>query len=140
MAGYVLAFDVGNRRIGVALASTVARLPAPLTVIDRQKTDDVFEEVVVLAHQYEAEVVVVGLPRGMKGQETDQTKSSREFAKGLSARLSVPVAMQDEAVTSVEAERRLKERGKPYDKGDIDAEAAAIILEDYLKTSIGRTA
>lgn len=140
MAGYALAFDIGNRRIGVALASTIARLPAPLTVIDRQKTDDVFEEVVNLVHQYEAEVVIVGLPRGLSGQETEQTKSAREFATELSARLSVPVAMQDEAVTSVEAERRLQERGKPYDKGDIDAEAAAIILDDYLKTSYGRTA
>lgn len=139
-SGYVLALDVGNRRIGVALASVIARLPAPLTVIDRNKTADVVAEIVDLVKKNEVKTVVVGLPRDMTGNETDQTIAVREFAAQISKELNIPVIMQDEAVTSVLAEERLKNRGKPYDKGDIDAEAAVMILDDYLKTTERRTA
>lgn len=133
--GYVLALDVGGKRIGVAVASRIARLPAPHSVIETDKTKDIFAAVKQLADEMSADTVVIGLPRGMDGQETAQTAAARDFAAGLSARLDIPVVMQDEAVTSVEAEQRLKNRGKPYSKGDIDAEAAAMILDDYLKTA-----
>lgn len=132
MGGYVLALDVGERRIGVATASLIARLPAAHSTIDRLKTPDAVAAVAGLVREVDAEVVVVGLPRGLAGQETGQTAASRDFARRLEQELTVPVVMQDEAVTSVAAEERLKARGKNYDKGAIDAEAATIILEDYL--------
>lgn len=132
MGGYVLALDVGERRIGVAVASLIARLPAAHSTIDRMKTPDAVAAVAELVRATDAEVVVVGLPRGMSGQETAQTNVARTFARELAAVLDVPITMQDEAVTSVAAEERLKARGRAYDKGDIDAEAAAIILDDYL--------
>lgn len=140
MSGYVLALDIGDKRIGVALASRIARLPAPLTVIERSAETDPSEAVVKLVQETDADTVVVGLPRDMKGQETEQTRIVRHLAKELEAKLSVPVVMQDEAVTSVMAEERLRDRGKAYTKGDIDAEAAAIILEDYLRTAVERSA
>ncbi len=132
MSNYVLCLDVGERRIGIALASTIARLPAPLTTIDRNQETDVYETISQITKSEDVSVVVVGLPRGMQGQETKQTIISRQFAQKLSEAISVPIVMQDEAGTSLEAERILKERGKAYEKGDIDAEAATIILRDYL--------
>ena len=132
MNKYVLSLDVGERRIGVALASNIARLPAPLMTIDRNKEPDVFKLIAQVVEKEQVEVVIVGLPRGLEGQETTQTVASRIFASKLGESLSIPIVMQDEAGTSVEAERVLKQRGKPYEKSDIDAEAAVIILRDYL--------
>lgn len=138
--GFVLALDVGTRRIGIALASLVARLPAPYGFIDRQVVTDVFGHIKNLIEKEQVSVVVVGLPRDMTGQETDQTRLCRDFAAELAQKITQPVVMQDEAVTSHEAEARLRARGKAYGKGDIDAEAAAMILDDYLKLAAGRTA
>ncbi len=140
MTNYVLGLDVGDRRIGVALASAIARLPAPLRTLDRQKTDDVLVDISQLVAEYQVGVVVVGLPRGMSGQETEQTALTRDFAAELAKHLEIPVVMQDEAGTSLEAERLLKQRGKPYQKGDIDSEAAALILQDYLQHTAERSA
>lgn len=134
----VLGIDVGERRIGVALASLQAKLASPLTIIDAGA--EPVAKIQNLVDETGSSRVVVGLPRNLNGEDTAQTSSVREFAGILSEKLSVPVVLQDEAVTSVEAENRLKARGKPYDKGDIDAEAAAIILQDYLQRMQERTA
>lgn len=138
--GYILALDVGDRRIGVAVASLIARLPAPHGVIDRNDTADAPAAVAGLVRELGAEVVVVGLPRSQGGEESAQTQAARGFAAQLEKLLAVPVVMQDESVTSIEAEKRLQARGKPYDKGDIDAEAAAMILDDYLALQARSTA
>lgn len=138
--GYVLSLDVGERRVGVAIASVIARLPAPLTTIDRTKVADVYAEVAKLVAAHEAGAVVIGLPRGLSGQETAQTSAARGFAAELAGLVDVPIVMQDEAGTSLEAERLLKARGKAYKKGDIDAEAAALILRDYLQQARNHSA
>lgn len=137
---YLLALDVGDRRIGVALASRIARLPAPLETIDRQTVTDVFSYIANLAKHHQAGVVVVGLPRGMDGQETGQTTLTRGFAKELGEHTDAVIVLQDEAGTSLEAEATLNRRGKPYSKGDIDAEAATLILRDYLQSLERQTA
>lgn len=136
--GKVAALDVGERRIGVAIASYIARIAAPHDTIDRSTTD-AHEYIKQLIESESVDTLVVGLPRGLDGQETDQTRLIREFARELSDQINIPIVLQDEAVTSAQAEDRLKRRGKPYSKGEIDAEAAAIILEDYLKTAVERT-
>lgn len=132
----ILALDVGERRIGVAIASTIARMPAPLETIDTEVVSDVNSHISGLIKQIEATVLVVGLPRGLDGQESLQTKYVRDFASQLNKHIDIPIVMQDEAVTSVEAEKILKARGKPYSKADIDKEAAAIILNDYLQVNL----
>lgn len=135
----VIGLDVGDRRIGIALGSTIARIASAHSFVDRQNTDymQVLEEVM---KGQEVEAIIVGLPRDINGNETAQTVSCREFAAELASRTNVPVVLQDESTTSLLAEKRLKERGKPYVKGDIDAEAAALILQDYLNTKAGHTA
>lgn len=132
MNRYALGLDVGERRIGVALASQIAKLPAPLTTIDRTKTTDVVGDIQRLIQKHDVSVVVIGLPRSLEGNETDQTAYTRAFAKELGERIDAPIVLQDEAGTSLEAETLLKSYQKPYEKGDIDAMAAVLILRDYL--------
>lgn len=127
----ILALDVGAKRIGVASASAVARIAHPHSTIEH--TADVMERIKQLVKSEQAVVMVVGLPRGLSGQETEQTRIVQAFGQELGAQLDLPLFWQDEAVTSEQAEAELKQRGKPYAKGDIDALAATYILEDFLQ-------
>lgn len=125
-----LALDVGAQRIGVARGNSIARIASPLTTL--QHTDQIFTDVAQVLKQEQADELVVGLPRGLDGQETDQTRYVRKFVADLQAHISVPIHFQDEALTSVKAEKELEARKKPYAKGDVDALAATYILSDYL--------
>lgn len=127
----ILALDVGHKRIGVAIADAIARLPRPLTTIEVD--EDVLKKIADLAAEHHANELVVGLPRGLEGQSTEQTKYSEDFVRRLKQKTGLLVHMQDEAVTSAQAEEELRQRGKPYAKGDIDALAATYILEDFLR-------
>lgn len=130
----VLALDVGTRRIGVAVADSVARLARPLTTL--QTSDQIFREIVQLTAEHGAAAIVVGLPRGLDGQTTRQTELVETFVRQLKHHLDIPVHLQDEALTSVQAEAELSERtNRAHQKADVDALAASYILEDFLKTS-----
>lgn len=125
----LLGLDIGEKRIGVAWASSEVKLAVPGEVLANDQT--IFERIQKLVTQKNAETVVVGLPRNSKGEETQQSVYVRNFVAKLE--LSVPIHFQDESLTSVLAEGRLKASGKPYTKSDIDAAAAALILNDYLE-------
>jgi putative holliday junction resolvase len=127
----LLALDVGERRIGVALASLQARLASPLTTLIRSESTAHDIQQLIDAHQ--AAAVVVGLPRGLQGQHTAQTIAVEEFKAALEQAVSVPVYWQDEALTSRQAEEELRARGKAYKKEDIDALSATYILEDFMR-------
>ncbi len=128
----ILALDVGDRRVGVAMANTTARLPSPLMTLDH--SDDILDQIATLVEQCQSISLVVGLPRGLEGQETAQTAKVRRFADQLQHRLTIPVYFQDEAVTSKQAEAELASHGVPYTKGDVDSLAATFILDDFLQT------
>jgi putative Holliday junction resolvase len=125
---YILALDYGEKRVGVAVAHVIARLPRPLTVISN--TETLLADVRKIVSQEDAGLVVVGLPRGMDGGYTAQTREAEGFALKLKEILTVPVELADETLTSVDAEGVLA--GRPHGKGDIDAMAASFILERYL--------
>jgi len=125
---YILALDYGEKRVGIAITHVVARLPRPLTVIINSET--LLADVRKLVSQEDAGLVVVGLPRGMDGGYTAQTRAAEQFALKLREILTVPVELADETLTSVDAEGVLA--GRPHGKGDIDAMAASFILERYL--------
>lgn len=76
------------------------------------------------------DTLVVGLPRNLDGRDTAQTRAVRQFVEAL--QLDLPIVFQDEALTSQQAEAGLRQRKRGYNRGDVDAEAAAIILTDYL--------
>jgi putative Holliday junction resolvase len=122
--------DVGSKRVGVAVASLASRLPRPLITLTRD--DDFFPALNGIVESENVEALVVGLPRGLDGQHTAQTQTTEAFTAELSQSCGLPVHMQDEAVTSKRAEAELEARGKPYQRGDIDALAATYILEDFL--------
>jgi putative holliday junction resolvase len=125
-----LALDVGTKRIGVAIAESALPFARPLETLLYSET--VFSEIDALIKQENASVVVVGLPRGLEGQDTQQTKFVEVFTERLRRYISTPIVMQDEALTSRKAEEELAARGKTYAKGEVDALAATYILEDYI--------
>lgn len=130
-ASSVIALDVGAKRIGVAHAGLPALLPRPLTTLTN--SPQILDDIVTLLQEQRAVAVVVGLPRGLEGQETAQTRTVAAFGHDIGQHLSIPLYWQDEAVTSRQAEEELKSRGKAYVKADIDALAATYILEDFLR-------
>ncbi|HET9174145.1 MAG TPA: Holliday junction resolvase RuvX [Candidatus Saccharimonadales bacterium] len=126
----VLALDVGEKRIGVALASREARIASPLTTLPN---DDVFVSTLErLLHELNVDTIVVGLPRNLAGDDTPQTSYVRSFVEQLQSAMTISCVWQDEAATSVKAEEELRARRKGYTREDIDALSAAYILEDYL--------
>ena len=125
----LLALDVGTVRIGVAAADSTVPVAVPLMTIDVDGHE--LENVQNLIKERSVERVIVGYPRNQTGEATDQTAISEAFGRQVAA--FADVAYQDESLTSVMAEERLKATGKPYGKADIDAMAATIILQDYLE-------
>jgi putative Holliday junction resolvase len=125
----LLSVDVGTVRIGVATADSMVPIavPMPTLIVDGHEV----EELAKVIADKDIETIVVGYPRNQSGDATEQTKIAEAFADKLKEYGTV--VFQDESLTSVMAEQRLKATGKPYEKGDIDAMAAAIILQDYLE-------
>lgn len=126
----VLALDVGAARIGVAVATLEARLPRPLTTLPND--DSVFDRLEAIIKDETIGILVVGLPRGLQGQTTGQTEDTTAFVEQLNSHFSLPVHLQDEALTSKQATAELEARGKDYKREDIDALAAVYILGDWL--------
>jgi len=125
----LLGVDVGTVRIGLATADSIVPIAVPLETltVDGQEIEKIAQ---VIADK-KVETVVVGYPRNQSGEATEQTTYSENFAEKLKPYATV--IFQDESLTSIMAEERLKATGKPYEKADIDALAAAIILQDYLE-------
>ncbi|MGQ9481161.1 Holliday junction resolvase RuvX [Chloroflexus sp.] len=130
----ILALDVGERRIGVAISDADARIAAPLTTINAHTPERAIAQIMQLVQERGVSRVVVGLPLTMRGERGPQAEVVQRFADTLSSALSCPVEMFDERLTSVAAEQMLRNLGlKPAKiKAQIDQVAASIILQDYL--------
>jgi putative Holliday junction resolvase len=126
----IVCLDVGEKRIGVAVADTSIKIAVPLDTIevDGQEIQSIAE----IAVGEKADVLVVGYPRNQAGGTTEQTTYAETFASKLKD-IAPEIVFQDESLTSVIAEQQLVDLKKPYSKSDIDARAAAIILQDYLE-------
>ena len=128
----ILGLDVGEKRIGVARADSNTRIAIPVGTIVVDGSE--WQEIARLTRVYDTNFFVLGLPRSNEGNETAQSLYVRNFAKTLlNKQPNAKIRFQDESLTSVEAERRLKARKKTYEKGEIDAEAASIILQDFIE-------
>lgn len=143
-----LGIDLGERRIGVAISDASGSLARPLTTLQRVGSlRQVVEEIVALVHRLSSEdeaiaEIVVGLPTRLDGSDNDQTARTRAFAEALRAAVPIPIAFQDERLTSREAESRLAQTDRDWRtrKARLDAAAAAIILQDYLDEQRSRDA
>ena len=133
----LMALDVGTKRIGVAKADSKVRVAIPYTAIEVNDGQE-FQKIASLIKAWGVDGLVIGLPRSNEGRETKQSAYVRQFASQLRSYVpDVKICFQDESLTSVEAEKRLKGRKKAYKKGDIDSEAAVIILQDFLEEKVG---
>jgi len=126
--------DVGEKRIGVAVADSSVRIAVPFQTIEVDGTE--IEKIAEIVVREDADTIVVGYPRNQSGESTAQTNYVELFAQRLED-IVPTIVFQDESLTSVMAENRLKSYNKPYSKGDIDALAAAIILTDYMEIHNG---
>lgn len=125
----ILALDVGDRRVGVALADSQIKIAVPYGYLER--SDKIIQQITELMLDHDINILVIGYPRNQSGEATKQTESVEQFAEELAEiEIDADLVFQDESLSSVEAERRL---GRVKDKGEIDAEAASIILQDYLE-------
>lgn len=128
----IVCLDVGEKRIGVAVADTAVRIAVPFETVEVDGTE--IEAIAKIIVTEQADVVVIGYPRNQSGETTAQTSFVEEFAKNLQD-IAPNIVFQDESLTSVIAEQRLASHNRPYSKADIDAQAAAIILQDYLEAA-----
>lgn len=122
----ILALDIGNARIGVARANSIAKLPEPVTVLPNNT--NVYQELCKLFDQHGAKKIVVGLPL-TDGEKTPQSETTQEFVEKLKEHTTLPVAYCDESYTSKLADQKIG--FKTAHKQSNDAEAACYILERY---------
>lgn len=129
-----LSLDIGEKRIGVARASSVARLAEPLDTLDAD-TDWITQLKQFIAEE-SVGTIVVGLPRNLQGEHTEQTRYVEKIVEILK-QLDAEIVTIDEAGTSVEASRYMREKHRPkWSHESVDAFAAMIILQDYLDTGV----
>ena len=135
----IIGLDVGTKRIGIAKADTSVRIAIPngYVLVNGQE----IPEILRIARLNDTNFFVVGLPRSNDGNETAQSAYARKFADTLAASMpGARIYFQDESLTSVVAEERLKKRKKNFEKGEIDAEAASIILQDFIENYAAKLA
>lgn len=126
----LLGLDVGEKNIGVARVNLIAKIPEPLAVLANNSSfsanlSKVFQE-------YSIDYIVVGLPRSLSGEETDQSKYVRNFVDNNLSQYQF--VWQDETLSTVNAQSRMKQMGFEKQPAMLDSVAACIILEDYILT------
>jgi putative Holliday junction resolvase len=137
-----MGIDYGERRIGLALSDATGLLASPWKQMPndanvRGAARRLAEEVRALQSDDDGlAAVVIGLPRRLDGTPNDQTDRVRKLAELLAAEVTTPIALQDERLTSYEADEILAQRERDWRKRkqQVDAMAAALILQDYLDT------
>ncbi len=135
--GRVLAIDAGERRVGLAMSDELGMLATPLAVLRRgDATRPVVDEIAALARRERVGHVVVGLPLHADGGEGRQAERARAFARAVEAATGLSVEMWDERLSTLEAEAVIRGQGRSTrrarQRGDVDAVAAAVILQSYL--------
>jgi len=128
----VLALDLGEKRIGVALSDRLGWLATPLMVLSCSSREAELAAIEELAQKHRVERVIVGYPRNLNGTIGPQAQHVEAYVKQLRARLQVPVVLWDERLSTVQAERLIHETGRRVRREGIDAAAAAVILQSYL--------
>ncbi|MCG2575502.1 Holliday junction resolvase RuvX [Dechloromonas sp. XY25] len=135
--GTVLAFDFGEKRIGVATGETLLGSAHPLTVIHAESNDDRFAAIGKLIAEWQPERLVVGLPTHADGTPHEMTRLANKFGERLVRRFNLPVSYADERLTSLDAEARLRETGRNSKtaKPLLDAVAAQLILQTWFESA-----
>ena len=131
--GRLLAIDYGARRVGLALSDPLKMIASPYRTIINNNNTILIEEIERIIAAEDVELTIMGLPLGMAGQKTEQTKKVEEFVDKLTAR-GIIIKYEDERWSSVAAKRSMKEQNikSGHNKDLVDQTAAAIFLQQYL--------
>lgn len=120
-----LALDVGDRRIGLAVGDQAAGIARPLRTLRRRSLEADIAALREIARREEVTALLIGLPLTLRGEQGPQAQRVRRFADACAGRIGLPVEMHDERFTTAEA---IGQRAP-----DLDAGAATILLEDFLR-------
>lgn len=137
--GRVLALDLGEKRIGVAVSDDTRTIAQALTMFKRTSRREDFAQINRLLAEQRANLLLIGLPIMLDGTEGEKAAWVRDYAAALAEHIAVPIVFFDEAFTTKEAESSLRARGKTGRKirQHVDAVAAAFILQGYLDAGRG---
>lgn len=140
LTGPILALDLGEKLVGAAVGDenliTIKRLPP----LKRSSWKKLLQDVLVLIERFDARMMVIGLPLALDGSHGEAAQNVQRLARNFARSTALPVYLQDERLTSVEATANLRAEGKKPDEipNLVDSEAAAIILRDFLRTDQDR--
>ncbi|HEX7936715.1 MAG TPA: Holliday junction resolvase RuvX [Paraburkholderia sp.] len=126
----LLAFDYGEKRIGVAVGNSLTKSARPLVIVQNRSREYRFAEVGKLIAEWKPDALIVGLPMHPDGTPHEMTLLAKRFGNQLNGRFNLPVTWIDERYSSVEAEAGIRAGKGRADM--LDAEAASIILQQYL--------
>lgn len=135
----IVALDVGEKRIGVAVSDETQTLARPAQTLERAGLAHDIQTLAALLAQHHADTIVVGYPLSLSGEAGPQAGRVKRYAERLAAALPATVVLWDERYSTLEASERLSAAGRRRrgDKGQLDAAAAAVILQDYLDSRRG---
>ncbi len=128
---FVLGFDFGMRRIGVAVGTRESVQARPLTCLPANNGVPHWDNILNLISEWEAQALVIGSPLNMDGSTQTTTFAAKRFANKLADKCRLPAYLVDERLTSIEAKRTIREEGLPF---DVDSYSAKLILEQWLRS------
>lgn len=131
--GTVMAFDFGEKRIGIAVGETQLKIAHGIATIEAQENAVKFAQIEALIKEWQAKLLIVGLPSYLNGDAHNMTHLAKKFAQRLEGRFNLPVQMVDERLSSAEASQQLNETGVTgrAQKTVLDQVAAQTILQSY---------
>lgn len=135
MSETVIAFDFGTNSIGCAVGQSITGTAQGLSAFKARDGIPKWEEIGKLLQEWKPDILVVGLPLNMDGTEQPLTQRARKFANRLNGRFNLPVELQDERLTTVEAKAEIFSRGgyKALKKDKVDSISACLILESWFE-------
>ncbi len=132
--GRFLAIDFGEKRVGLALSDPIKIIAKPFKTIFYSNQNDLINKIALIIKDKEIEKIILGLPKGLKGNNTSQTNIVIEFYNYIKNKIDTPIVMEDERLSSVSAKKSLilQDIKTGHNKALIDETAAAIFLQLYL--------
>jgi putative holliday junction resolvase len=132
--GRIIALDLGTKKVGVAVCDELQITVRPLQVVPRGSWKELLKKISAIIEEFDAIALVIGLPYNFDGSENEMSADARRIARNFSLSLTIPVFLQDERLSSISAKQNLHDRGFNEKEilRQIDAEAASIILSDFL--------
>ena len=130
----IIGIDYGEVRVGISLSDLTQTIAKPFRTISYKNLDDLLTQLKEIIIENEVDKLVVGIPYNMKGEDTKQTLKVKEFISFLESHLSYDIALIDERLSSIEAEKTMHKMNikTGHNKSDIDKIAASVILQEYL--------